>query len=132
MEQQLKVKRLSDKAKMPMRGSELAAGLDLYAAEEVLIPKRSMAPISLDVAIQVPRGTYGRVALRSGLAFKKSVVVEAGVIDEVSLPQSSDIFEALQYSSARLSRMSLWRDDMLKIQTRKCVCFLFHRTTEEM
>lgn len=92
MEPQLKVKRLSDKAKMPTRGSELAAGLDLYAAEEVLIPKRSMAPISLDVAIQVPRGTYGRVASRSGLAFKKSVVVEAGVIDEVSLPQSSDIF----------------------------------------
>ena len=34
-----------------------------------------------DLAIALPEGTYGRVAPRSGLAWKKHIDVGAGVID---------------------------------------------------
>ena len=35
-----------------------------------------------DIQIEVPKGTYGRVAPRSGLAHKHFIDVGAGVIDE--------------------------------------------------
>jgi dUTP pyrophosphatase len=38
--------------------------------------------IKTDIAIQVPKGHYGRVAPRSSLAWKDFVDVGAGVIDE--------------------------------------------------
>ena len=63
----LLVKRLSDKATVPTRGSALAAGYDLYAAEENMVPARGKALIDLQLSIAVPEGTYGRVAPRSGL-----------------------------------------------------------------
>jgi len=46
------------------------------------IPGRSHALVPLDLAIQVPFGTYGRVAPRSGLAVRNFIDVGAGVIDE--------------------------------------------------
>ena len=59
----------------------MAAGLDLYAAETVSIPAGSTRVIYTDLAVQVPEGTYGRVAPRSGLAVRHQLGVEAGVID---------------------------------------------------
>ena len=35
-----------------------------------------------DVQVRVPRGTYGRVAPRSGLAWKHHIDIGAGVVDE--------------------------------------------------
>jgi len=77
------VQRLSEKAKLPTRGSALAAGYDLYrcviafyigrdalrwnSAEAKTVPGRGKAMISTDLAVAVPEGTYGRVAPRSGL-----------------------------------------------------------------
>lgn len=57
-----------------MRGSALAAGYDLYAAEEKVIPARGKALVDLQLSIAVPEGTYGRVAPRSGLG-KLSLLV---------------------------------------------------------
>ena len=34
------------------------------------------------IQIKVPRGTYGRVAPRSGLAWKNHIDIGAGVVDE--------------------------------------------------
>ena len=67
--------------KAPTRGSELAAGLDLYAYGDHTIPAKGRAPIRTGVAIKLLPGTYGRVASRSGLAFKQGIDVKAGVID---------------------------------------------------
>jgi dUTP pyrophosphatase len=76
------VKKLSEKAVLPKRGSSHAAGYDLCAAHDGIVPSRSKALIKTDLAIMVPPGTYGRVAPRSGLAWKHSIDVGAGVIDE--------------------------------------------------
>ncbi|NXD32261.1 DUT nucleotidohydrolase, partial [Spelaeornis formosus] len=77
----LLIKRLSDKATLPTRGSPLSAGYDLYAAEETVVPKRGKALVDLQISVACPEGTYGRIAPRSGLAAKHSIDTGAGVID---------------------------------------------------
>ena len=77
----LKVKRVWEGAKLPVRGSEQAAGLDLFAAEEKVIPAQGKGVVSTGIAVELPVGVYGRVAPRSGLAVKSFIDVGAGVID---------------------------------------------------
>ncbi|GLC56936.1 hypothetical protein PLESTB_001165300 [Pleodorina starrii] len=78
----LLVKKLSDKATLPKRGSAGAAGYDLASAEETVVPARGKVLVKTDISIRVPKGTYGRVAPRSGLAAKNFIDTGAGVIDE--------------------------------------------------
>ncbi|KAF2855390.1 dUTP diphosphatase [Plenodomus tracheiphilus IPT5] len=80
-EQQLQVLLLSDKATAPTKGSAYAAGHDLYSAKDITIPARGRALVPTDISISVPVGTYGRVAPRSGLAYKHGIDTLAGVID---------------------------------------------------
>ncbi|WJX31129.1 dUTP diphosphatase [Trifolium repens] len=77
----LRVKKLSDKAVIPSRGSPLSAGYDLSSAADTKVPARGKALIPTDLSIAVPEGTYARVAPRSGLTWKHSIDVGAGVID---------------------------------------------------
>ena len=78
----LKFSKLSPNAKAPMRGSDFAAGYDLFAAEEKDIEPGQRKLVKTDIQIDVPFGTYGRIAPRSGLAWKHGVDVKAGVIDK--------------------------------------------------
>ncbi|XP_030950463.1 deoxyuridine 5'-triphosphate nucleotidohydrolase-like [Quercus lobata] len=77
----LRVKKLSEKAVLPSRGSPLSAGYDLSSATETKVPARGKALVQTDLSIAIPEGTYARVAPRSGLAWKHSIDVGAGVID---------------------------------------------------
>lgn len=79
----MKIKLLSKKAKLPTRGSEEAAGWDLYAAEDVIIPPHTTTKISTDIAIEIPAGYFGAVFARSGLATKQGLRPAncVGVID---------------------------------------------------
>jgi len=74
--------RVTDKAHAPTRGSKLSAGYDLMSAYEYKIPARGSMMIKTDIRVQLPRGTYGRIAPRSGLALKYKIDVGAGVVDE--------------------------------------------------
>lgn len=59
-----------------------AAGYDLHTVEEcLLLPAGGKALIPTGLAIQVPAGTYGRIAARSGLAFNAMVAAGGGTID---------------------------------------------------
>ncbi|KAI0332452.1 dUTP pyrophosphatase [Cubamyces sp. BRFM 1775] len=77
----LLIKRHSEKARLPTRGSALAAGYDLYSAETKVIPAHGKALVDTQISVAVPAGTYGRVAPRSGLASKFMIDTGAGVID---------------------------------------------------
>ena len=79
----MKIKLLSDKAKIPTRGSEEAAGWDLYAATDATIDPHSTVKISTDIAIEIPTGYFGAVFARSGLATKQGLRPAncVGVID---------------------------------------------------
>lgn len=73
--------RLHPLAKLPTRGSAFAAGLDLYSIEAARIPARGRALIRTGLSVAIPRGFYGRVAPRSGLAVRHGLDVLAGVVD---------------------------------------------------
>ncbi|RFU29674.1 hypothetical protein B7463_g6653, partial [Scytalidium lignicola] len=77
----LLIKKLSDKAKLPTRGSEFAAGYDIYASKDTIVPARGKVLVDTDISMAVPDGTYGRIAPRSGLASKHHIDTGAGVID---------------------------------------------------
>ncbi|KAK8964529.1 hypothetical protein KSP40_PGU021491 [Platanthera guangdongensis] len=77
----LKVKKLSPHAILPTRASLLSAGYDLSSAAEAKVKARSKALVPTDLSIAIPEGTYARIAPRSGLAWKHSIDVGAGVID---------------------------------------------------
>ncbi|SPO23728.1 probable dUTP pyrophosphatase [Ustilago trichophora] len=69
-------------AKLPTRGSALAAGYDLYSAEKVVLPRGGRKVVQTGICLAIPTGHYGRVAPRSGLASKHGIDTGAGVIDE--------------------------------------------------
>ena len=77
----IQIKKLSDKAKIPSQGSKYAAGYDLYAAEEVLVNTMGRKLVKTNISSSIPEGYYGRIAPRSGLAYKNGIDVLAGVID---------------------------------------------------
>lgn len=58
---QLQVKKLTEHAFVPVRGSALAAGYDLKAAYDATIPAQGKALVKTDIAIAVPEGCYGRI-----------------------------------------------------------------------
>src|ERR1700741_791745 len=59
----------------------MAAGHDMYALEEGTIPAKGQMLVRTGIAIGLPKGTYGRLAARSGLASKNGIAVGGGVID---------------------------------------------------
>ena len=75
-----KVSLVEPHARAPSRNSNLDAGHDLHASEEVIIPARTRRLVSTGLKVQIPSDCYARVAPRSGLAVK-SVDVGAGVVD---------------------------------------------------
>ena len=76
----LHVQLLSESAKLPTRGTQDSAGLDLFSAVDTVLPPKSITVIPTDIAIQCPKGTYMRIATRSSLALK-GLDCRAGVID---------------------------------------------------
>ena len=68
-------------AKLPVRGTEGAAGYDLAAAQAAVVPAHGKCLVKTGLAMALPPGCYGRIAPRSGLALKKFIDVGAGVID---------------------------------------------------
>ncbi|XP_010767934.1 deoxyuridine 5'-triphosphate nucleotidohydrolase, mitochondrial isoform X2 [Notothenia coriiceps] len=78
----LRFAKLSEHATTPTRGSNKAAGYDLYSAYDYTLGPMDKAIVKTDIQIAVPHGCYGRVAPRSGLAAKHFIDVGAGVVDE--------------------------------------------------
>ena len=71
----IKIKKLSETAIVPTRGSDEAAGYDLYAdiPEPVEVKPHSNEKIGTGLAISVPSGYFGGVFARSGLAAKQGL-----------------------------------------------------------
>ncbi len=57
------------------------AGYDIYSAEDIVVPARGKTAVSTNLYIELPFGFFGLVYSRSGLSFKHSIEVGAGVID---------------------------------------------------
>jgi len=74
------VKRLTETARLPTRGTPGSAGLDLYADEAVRIEPGQWRLISTGISVAIPPHFVGLVWPRSGLACK-GITTDAGVID---------------------------------------------------
>jgi len=77
----LRIKRLQQYAIVPTKGSRMAAGHDIYALKDGTIPAQRQMLVDTGIAIGLPRGTYGRLAARSGMASKHGIAVGGRVID---------------------------------------------------
>lgn len=53
----LLIKKLSEKGRLPTRGSAFAAGYDLYAARDTVVPARGKVLVDTDISMAVPAGT---------------------------------------------------------------------------
>ena len=80
-DQRVRIKKLFPSARVPTKGSDKAAGHDLYANKGTEIPAREQAVVGTGIAIGLPHDTYGRIAPRSGLVVKHRLTTNAGVID---------------------------------------------------
>jgi len=78
---QINVKKLSENATIPTQGTSFAAGYDLYAAEDAVVVCGTRKLIKTNISMEITPGYYGRIAPRSGLAYKNGIDVLAGVID---------------------------------------------------
>jgi dUTP pyrophosphatase len=74
-------KKFDSRAKMPTQATEGDAGYDLYALDYTIINPFERKVVSTGIGIEIPKGYYGRIAPRSGLAVKKGIDVMAGVVD---------------------------------------------------
>lgn len=69
------IKILNEEAHMPTKGSEYAAGYDLYAAtsELIKIPPHSTVKIGTGLSFELPPGTFAAIFARSGIATKRGL-----------------------------------------------------------
>ena len=71
----IKIKKLNKNAVIPVKGSEYAAGMDLYACidNEIMIQPHTTVKIGTGLAIEIPTGYFGGIVARSGLATKNGL-----------------------------------------------------------
>ena len=71
----VKIQKLREDAVIPTRGSEKAAGYDLYAAipEDIYILPYTTMKIKTGLAMELPDNTFGAIFARSGLATKQGL-----------------------------------------------------------
>lgn len=78
----IEIKKLNDKALLPTYGTAYAAGADLCSLEDKTLSTGERHLFKTGLAMAIPSGVYGRIAPRSGLAYKQGIDILAGVIDE--------------------------------------------------
>ncbi|MBQ2467301.1 MAG: dUTP diphosphatase [Lachnospiraceae bacterium] len=95
----IEIKKLTDTAKIPERGSDYAAGYDLFADidEAYTIEPGETKMIGTGIAIAVPEGYFGGIFARSGLSCKEGLrpancvgVVDADYRGEVKVALHND------------------------------------------
>ena len=111
----MRVKKLYADSRLPEKGSEFAAGFDLFAHvdEPVTIHPHETVMISTGLAMEIPEGYFGGIYARSGIASKKGLrpanctgVVDADYRGEVfvSLHNDSDEYRTIS-SGDRIAQL---------------------------
>lgn len=96
----VKIKKLNDKAIMPHKGHEDDAGFDLYACipDPVVIQPNKTMLIGTGISVELPKGTFGAIFARSGLA-TKSGLAPANKVGVVDSPYRGEVMVALHNHS---------------------------------
>ena len=105
---EINIKLLNKNAKVPFRGSDMAAGYDLYAATDydIEIAPHSTVKIGTGISVELPNGTFGAIFARSGLATKKGLrpancvgVCDSDYRGEYIVPMHNDTDEVMTIAS---------------------------------
>ena len=121
---ELKVKLLSERAKMPMRGTPGSSGLDVYTPIDIVISPRSDALIPLDLSFDIPYGWDLAVYNKSGVSTKKHLCKGAELIDSdytgnchVHLFNHSDDFVYFSAGDkvAQLVMREVWMGNLVQV-----------------
>jgi deoxyuridine 5'-triphosphate nucleotidohydrolase len=75
------VRLLRPSGRLPHQASSEAAGYDIYAAEDVVVPARGRALVPTAIALGLPRDVEAQVRPRSGLALHEGIFAHFGTID---------------------------------------------------
>jgi len=81
MKVNVKIKRLSEDAVIPKYAHEWDAGVDLVAAEDVIIEPGETKIVPTGLAIALPPGYEAQIRPRSGITVKTKLRVQLGTID---------------------------------------------------
>lgn len=68
----VRIKRLTDTAKLPLSGSAFSAGCDLFADtdESIMVRPHESVFLHTGLAMEIPEGYFGAIYARSGMATK--------------------------------------------------------------
>jgi dUTP pyrophosphatase len=83
---EIEIKLLDSSARIPLCQVADSAGYDLHASiaeneDNIIISPGGRALIKTNIALSIPKGYYGKICPRSGLAVKQGIDVGAGIID---------------------------------------------------
>lgn len=90
----VKFKKLRPDARIPTKGTEDAAGLDLYAAEQIYLCPDVPVRIPTGLAFEIPKGYCGVVYSRSS-SFIKSIICTPLIVDS---DYRGEVFVSALYS----------------------------------
>jgi deoxyuridine 5'-triphosphate nucleotidohydrolase len=119
---QLKVKLLHENATAPERGSDEAAGLDMYSTNDTCIKPGTQTKLGTGVALEIPKGYHGQLHVRSGHAVRHSLRVEAGTIDsdyrgEIFIVMSNNGESAYNVKAGeRIAQLIIVKDPMVTVE----------------
>ena len=77
----IKLYKINENAIFPTRGTDGAAGYDLYANDSIIIHAGRRSLIGTGITSEFSDGIVGMIRPRSGLAVKAGIDILAGVID---------------------------------------------------
>lgn len=109
----IKIKRLTETARIPERGSVHAAGYDLFADVDDFVCPDETRMIKTGVAVEIPEGYFGGIFARSGLSTKEGLRPAncVGVVDsdyrgevKVALHNDSDEVRVIE-SGQKIAQM---------------------------
>ena len=121
----LKVKLLSDKAKMPTRGTPGSSGLDVYTPVDITILPRQDVLIPLDLSFDIPYGWDLSVYNKSGVSTKKHLSKGAELIDSdytgnchIHLFNNSDerVYFRAGDKIAQLVMREVWMGNLIEVK----------------
>ena len=102
---EIKIQKINDNAKIS-RGSDQAAGYDLYAVTDATINPHECVLVGTGLIMQIPEGYFGGIYARSGLASKQGLrpancvgIVDSDYRGEVMVALRNDTNEVRSVSA---------------------------------
>jgi dUTP pyrophosphatase len=94
----MNIKLTNPNATVPTRGSTDAAGYDLYACEPRVVYPGATMKVNTGIAVEIPKGYFGAVFARSGLATKQGLR-PANCVGVIDADYRGDVMVALYNDS---------------------------------